>query len=308
MKVLITGASGFIGKYVVQEAVARGCEIVALTRSKPNHTSSIEYIQCNLSNEVPKLNGLGIDVVIHLAASLSGSVDEQYHSTVLGTRHLLDAIRQAGIAKIVCVSSISVVDYLHPPALCTVDEAFEVLASINTAGTYVKMKQEQEKLIASRSEIHSVILRPGLVYDSKQLLSAHAGIIKGPLCLIAKHGGEVPTVEVTGLAKAILDASEQNAANGEVIHLVDDNLPSQQEYVSALRRRGLLPSYGISVSWKLLAAFTSSLRMLFRIINQETRLPEVFQQQSFAARLKPFLYSNEKSKRLLNWLPGNRFS
>jgi hypothetical protein len=115
-------------------------------------------------------------------------------------------------------------------------------------------------------------------------------------------------VEVTGLVRAILNACEQDVASGEVIQLVDDNLPNQREYVAGLRRRGILPSGGIPVPWRLLAVMAWSLRTSCRVIGKEASLPEVLLRQGFAARLKPFRYSNAKAKRLLGWVPADRFS
>jgi len=62
------------------------------------------------------------------------------------------------------------------------------------------------------------------------------------------------------------------------------------------------------VPWRLLAVMAGSLRVLFRFAGQEGRLPEAFRRQGFAARFKPFRYSNEKAKRLLGWVPASRFS
>ncbi|WP_372521472.1 NAD-dependent epimerase/dehydratase family protein [Sulfuricaulis sp.] len=316
MKILVTGASGFIGGYVVREAIARRHDVIALTRSRPasetDQTSSFEWLQCDLGDmKASKLERLGIDAVIHLAASLSGSADEQYRSTVIATRHLLDAMKQAGISRLVGISSIAVLDYAHIPAMAVIDENVKI-SDGSGIGTYTKMKLEQEKLFAAFADEHGTrcaVLRPGLVYDSEQLINARAGVIKGPLCLVAYHGGNVPTVEVAGLARAILNACERDVPDGEIIQLVDDNLPSQREYLAGLRRRGTLPSWRIPVPWRLLAAMAGSLRVLFRLAGgEEGRLPEAFLRQGFAARFKPFRYSNEKAKRLLGWVPASRFS
>lgn len=316
MKVLITGASGFIGGYVVSEAIRRGHDVLALTRSHPannsDHASSVRWFHGDLNDMEPsKLEGLDIDVVIHLAAGLLGSAEEQYRSTVMATRKLLDAMRRAGIARLVGISSIAVLDYARTPAMALIDENVPVPPDSAGIGIYAAMKLEQEKLFAAFAEApgtRCVILRPGLVYDSMRLIDARAGIVKGPLCLIAAHGGEVPTVEVTGLARAILSAAERDVAGVEVIQLVDDNLPGQREYVAGLRRRGILPSWGIPVPWRVLAAMASSLRVLSRAAGQESRLPEVFLRQGFAARLKPFRYSNTRAKRLLGWIPAGTFT
>jgi nucleoside-diphosphate-sugar epimerase len=316
MKVLITGASGFIGGYVVREAVARGHRAVALSRSRPasppGQATPIEWLQCDLGDaELPKLTGLGIDAVVHLAAGLLGGVEEQYRSTVVATGNLLEAMRRAGIAKLVGISSIAVLDYSRAPAMTLIDENVETSSDETGMGVYATMKLAQEKLFAAFARepgTRCVILRPGLVYDSERLIDARAGIIKGPLRFIAAHRGEVPTVEVTGLARAILNACEQDLASGEVIQLVDDNLPNQREYIAGLRRRGILPSWGIPVPWRLLAVMAWSLRTLGRVVGKGASLPEVLLRQGFAARLKPFRYSNEKAKRLLGWVPANRFS
>jgi nucleoside-diphosphate-sugar epimerase len=316
MKILITGASGFIGAYVVREAVARGHRVFALSRSGkaslPDLTGSIEWLQCDLGGaQLPELASLGIDAVIHLAAGLSGDAGEQHRSTVTATRNLLEAMRQAGITRLVGISSIAVLDYSRTPAMTTIDENAAMPPDTGGMGIYAAMKLEQEKLFAAFARepgIHCVILRPGLVYDDKRLIDARAGIIKGPLRLMAVHRGEVPTVEVTGVARAMLNAVEQDSARGEVIHLVDDNLPGQRQYVAALRRRGILPDGGIPMPWRLLAAMAWTLRTLSRVAGKGAGLPEVLLRQGFAARLKPFRYSNEKAKRLLGWVPANRFS
>lgn len=315
MKVLITGASGFIGGYVVREAIARGHRVVALSRSRPpgqpGQATLIEWLQCDLGDvELPKLTG-GIDTVIHLAAGLSGGAMEQYRSTVTATRNLLEAMRQAGVVKLIGISSIAVLDYSRIPAMTSIDENVGMPSDETGMGVYAAMKLAQEKLFAAFARepgTRCIILRPGLVYDGERLIDARAGIIKGPLRLIAAHRGEVPTVEVTGLAKAILNACEQDVASGEVIHLVDDNLPGQREYVAGLRRRGILPSWGIPMPWRLLAAMAWSLRTLCRVAGKGASLPEVLLRQGFATRLKPFRYSNEKAKRLLGWVPADRFS
>lgn len=299
----------------MREATARGHDVLALARShpvnEPDHASTVRWLQCDLGDAGgPKLDGLRVDAVIHLAAGLSGSAEEQFRSTVMATRNLLEAMKRAGILRLVGISSIAVLDYARAPVLALIDENVQTPPDSTGMGTYAAMKLEQEKLFAAFADepgTRCVILRPGLVYDGKRLIDARAGIIKGPMRLIAVHRGKAPTVEVTGLAKAILNAVEWDVAGAEIIHLVDDNLPSQREYVAGLRSRGILPSWGIPVPWRLLAAMACSLRTLFRVAGQEARLPEVFLRQGFAARLKPFRYSNDKARRLLDWIPANRF-
>jgi dihydroflavonol-4-reductase len=154
MKILITGASGFIGAYVAREAAKRGHHVVTLSRSRPanppGQAMPVEWLQCDLgAAELPKLTGLGIDTVIHLAAGLLGGIEEQYRATVTATRNLLEAMRQAGIVRLVGISSIAVLDYSRTPAMTSIDENIEMPSDQIGMGVYATMKLAQEKLFAA---------------------------------------------------------------------------------------------------------------------------------------------------------------
>jgi nucleoside-diphosphate-sugar epimerase len=315
MKILITGAAGFIGEFVVSDALSRGHQIIALVRSlAPNSwkgIANLEVIRHDL-RVVPSLDlrGKDIDVVLHLAAATKGRVDEQFQDTVLGTRNLLKSVEKAGIRRIVGISSIAVVDYSSVPPLTLIDELV-VAPSREGLGAYAATKLQQESLLLKfGAEVAGscTILRPGLVYDESRLVPAHAGIIRGRFCLLAGHAGEVPTIEVHGLARAIVNAAELDLKGCDVIHLVDDHLPSQLEYIAGLRRRGLLPRRGIVVPWRILESFSWILGGALRAAGLGEKLPEFLLPKGFSARLKPFRFSNSKAKNLLNWTPGRQFA
>ena len=316
MKILVTGATGFIGGYVIREALSRGHQVVAVVRELSDDrwsgTSGLDVLKWDLSeNGGTQLCGMGIDTVIHLAAALSGSAEEQYLATVKSTENLMNAMREAMIHRLVGISSIAVLDYEAEPALALIDESVGTCRDSTRMGLYASLKLKQEELYTSFGTEPGnwcVILRPGLVYNEDQLISAHAGIIKGSLRLLVTHNGEVPTVGVECTARAILDAVEKNIANGEIFHLVDNHLPTLSAYQSGLRKRGLLTEEGLVLPWKSLAVLVSLLRCLFQVAGLRRKLPEALKPHSFAARSKPFRYSNDKAVRLLDWTPGNKFS
>src|SRR5271154_1753393 len=210
MKILITGAAGFIGEFVASEVLRREHQVIALVRSSaPRHWQdkrNLEVLRCDLRHaETLDLRARDIDVVLHLAAATKGLAAEQIQDTVIGTMNLLHAVRQAGIRRIVGISSIAVLDYCSVRPMAVIDE--QVAASHGAGmGAYATAKSQQEALFAGfgREEFNGcAILRPGLVYDESRLVAAHAGIVKGRFCLLVSHRGEVPTIEVHGLARAI---------------------------------------------------------------------------------------------------------
>jgi len=316
MKILVTGATGFIGGYVIREALKRGHQVVAAVRAVPDKSWSgaagLDVLKWDLNEcGVTPLAGMGIDAVIHLAAALSGSAEEQSLATVQGTENLIKGMREAMVHRLVGISSIAVLDYEAVPDLALIDESVGTCRDTTGMGLYAALKLKQEQLYSafgSEPGNWCVILRPGLVYNEERLIPAHAGLIKGALHLLVDHAGEVPVVAVEGTARAILDAVETRIASGEIIHLVDNQLPTQSAYRSGLRKRGLLVKDGPVLSWKFLALLASLLRCLMQVAGLRRKLPEALMPHSFAARMKPFRYSNDKAVRLLGWTPGNKFS
>src|SRR5688572_29457798 len=107
MKVLVTGANGFLGRHVVNELLRRGHRVRAIVRP------AARLVDLRWPGEVdlhfgdlrtsPTLEAAfeGIDVVIHLAAAVQGSEDMQFASSVVGTERLLDAMSQSATRRLV---------------------------------------------------------------------------------------------------------------------------------------------------------------------------------------------------------------
>jgi nucleoside-diphosphate-sugar epimerase len=315
VKILITGAAGFIGQSVLAEVLRREHEVIALVRSSTpkdwEDIRNLEILRHDLSQGTgPDLRDQGIDVVLHLAAATSGRAVDQFQDTVVGTNNLLDAARRARIRCVVGISSLAVLDYQAMPPMGIIDERAPVFRC-GRMGAYATTKLQQESLFFDfgRASGHScTVLRPGLAYDKSKLIAASAGVIKGRIRLLVSHCGEVPTIEVGGLASAIANAAERHLPGCEVIHLVDDNLPSHPEYIAALRRRGVLPPGGVVIPWRVLRALCSPLGRILVATGLGGRLPEVFLPGEFSARLKPFRFSNVKAKQLLGWSAGREFA
>jgi UDP-glucose 4-epimerase len=114
MRILVTGASGFIGQALVPRLLARGDEVFALGRvalNKDGVTDLRGDFQCGLP---PSLPG-GIDAVIHLAQSRAyrsfpSDAAEMFRVNVAGTQMMLDAAARSGVGRFCLVSSGSIYD------------------------------------------------------------------------------------------------------------------------------------------------------------------------------------------------------
>ncbi|MEO1183423.1 MAG: NAD(P)H-binding protein [Cyanobacteria bacterium J06636_27] len=130
MKLLVTGASGFLGKYAVFEALRRGFQVRAAIRHTSDekrlpwrNSDNLELIRTDLTQSQGINDALkGVDAVVHLAAAKQGNYDIQYANTVTATENLLRAMVAENIKRLIAVSTFSVFDYLHIPAGETIDE------------------------------------------------------------------------------------------------------------------------------------------------------------------------------------------
>lgn len=303
MKIGITGASGFIGRYVVERALADGHEVLAIVRNSVTpvwkESKKLSVATCELlhaDNLHDKM--AGCDVIIHLAAVMSGH--KQYADTLQATETVLAAMDAAQVKRLVGLSSISVLDYVNQKPMSSIDETTSINERDKELGPYATMKRDQEALFEKWQDDDKslVIVRPGIVYAKNKLSTAHVGPIRGKNGIAATHGGDVPVVEVRSVAQALVTAAT-SSLNNEVIHLINDDLPTQSQYIQALRSQGELATL-IPLPWRLFSLLMACIRLSLGAINE---VPDGFRRNSVAARQKPFAFSNEKAKNLLNWQP-----
>ena len=115
MKAFVTGGTGFIGKHLVRRLRDRGDDVVALVRT-PSKASDLrewgcEIVEGDLSNEEAIKRGIqGCDAVFHVGATYKVGIpksehDAMYDANVRGTERVLDAATEAGVSRIVYVST-----------------------------------------------------------------------------------------------------------------------------------------------------------------------------------------------------------
>ena len=173
MRVFVTGATGFIGGHLVRKLRERGDDVVCLVRS-PEKASELRELGCelvegDLSDAAAIRAGMeGSDAAVHAAAVYRVGIpkrerDPMYDTNVRGTERVLDAAIEAGVGKIVYVSTVNVFGNTSGR---TVDETYERPMEDGYLSCYDETKHRSHLVAKDRIAKGApiVIVQPGGVY------------------------------------------------------------------------------------------------------------------------------------------------
>lgn len=313
MKVLVTGASGFLGRAVVANAVAAGHQVIAMVRPTTD-ADGLDWPADQVTVVRGDLRQIGTwsgeihvaEAVIHLAASLSGDLATQFSGTVVATENLLAQVDVASLARFVHVSSFSVYDFtaLRSGGVLTEATPIEPLPEERDAYTATKIIQERMVIEAcSSAGTPFVVLRPGAIYGPGKDWDFGAAVASGRCSFIFSPRAPFRLTYVENCADAIVRALEAPMAVGRVLNIVDDDLPSHAAFFRMCRKAGAETGRAIPVPWLLLAAAGKAVAVADKVFFKGAKLPEVLAYRRQQARWKPLRYSNEEAKRALDWAP-----
>ena len=175
-KVLVTGASGFIGSFIVEEGLARGYEMWASVRKSSSRQylqdERIRFIELDLSSKerlAEQLKGHQFDYVVH-AAGLTKTLQKEnfFRVNTEGTRHLVEALLEVGmpLKRFVYLSSLSIFGPIRE------QQPYEEIRETDTPQpntAYGESKLAAEAFLDSMSDrLPFVVLRPTGVYGPRE--------------------------------------------------------------------------------------------------------------------------------------------
>lgn len=166
MKIIVTGASGFVGRDLLKKLSRNGYEIVAVTRQlNESQSVKIPHVTWVQKNLVEK-NDYGFmahaDAVIHLAGEKHDE-KRMYEVNVEGTRNLLENAARAGIPKFIHLSSAGVYGYVESKRVteCTARDPMN---------KYEDTKKQAEDMFQPAVYTGKwIILRPTNIFDKKTI-------------------------------------------------------------------------------------------------------------------------------------------
>ncbi|MBP6447169.1 MAG: NAD(P)-dependent oxidoreductase [Saprospiraceae bacterium] len=220
-KVLITGANGFIGSFLVLEAIEKGLDVYAAVRKNSDNAAlknqNVQIITINFDDQtalVDLLKKYQFDYIIHSAGLTKSPSYEEFIKINKGLLvQLVTAINVAGVSitKLVFISSLAA----YGPADFQQEKIVTDTSTPHPVTKYGKSKLEAEKYLRSQSKIPYVIIRPTAVYGpgEKDLYNVFKMINNRIAMVPALLGQKLTFIYVKDLANLILKATLSTATN-----------------------------------------------------------------------------------------------
>ena len=316
MKLLVTGASGFLGQYVVAEALRRKHQVRVVIRPASDEKRlywhahpAVELVRLDLQQQNHLNEALqDVNAVLHLAAAKQGDFNTQYAGTVLATKNLLKAMVDTQVLRLVAISTFSVFDYLTVPSGQILNEDSAIEQQPQQRDVYAQTKLLQEKMVRNFEEQDGgqvTILRPGMIYGRDHLWNACLGAkVSDRLWIRIGANAQIPLTYVENCAEAIVATVESDQAIGKTMNIVDNDLPTQRVYADKLTKLMPRSPYTIPINWTVMRLLARSTWMCNNLLaSGKIKLPGVLIPARLNARFKPLRYSNIRAQQVLNWQP-----
>jgi nucleoside-diphosphate-sugar epimerase len=316
MNVLVTGATGFLGKRLVRSLVKDGLQVRCLVRGTSDvenllqfagkeNAHLIEVVAGDLMDETSLQQSLlGCEVVYHCAAGMNEAAATIFLNTVVPTRKLVQAVQSAKTPRFVLVSSLGVYGAGVLPKQGTLDETCPVDPKPQLRDSYTFSKVVQEEIVWEAHKQHNlpvVVIRPGVIFGpGRGALSARVGLKVGPLQL--RFGNRtLPYTFVENCADAIKQAGLVPDVVGQAFNVLDDNLPTCKEVIQAYRHHGKKVRSAWVPQWTV-----KPMSRLYESYHRWSKgqLPNVITTYRSEAFWKPLHFPNTKAKQALHWQPA----
>lgn len=220
LKILITGASGFVGQHLLEDIDPGRFDVTVISREPAKKMrvlpNGVKVLQADLNDADSLIKAFaGIDVLINTAAEVR-NVEKLEQTNVQGTKNLIRAITENKISKVIHLSSVGVVGMQYSSKAKRIDE----LAACDPKNEYERTKLESEKLLKHASAEQGfdlVILRPTNVFGEYHPFNALLNMMKHVAAekpVVLSSGAIVNYVYVKDLSGAILSCLDNGKMKG----------------------------------------------------------------------------------------------
>ena len=259
MRGLVTGGGGFLGRYIVEQLVARGDQVRVFSRQRYSELDAlgVESRTGDLQDKSAVAAACEeMDVVFHAAAlpGIWGPWKLFHGINTLGTQHVIDACRRHGVGRLVFTSSPSVVYDGHDHL--GADESLPLATQFLCHYPHSKSLAEQAVLAANgRDGLVTCALRPHLIWgprDTQLVPRLIERVKRGQLRRVGDGKNLVSMVYVENAARAHLLAADalslSSPVAGQAYFINEPEPVNLWDWINTLLGRAGLPPVTKSIS------------------------------------------------------------
>lgn len=312
--VLVTGASGFLGRRTVEMLVERDFLVRALVR-KTSRIGNLKRPGVEICyGDVTDISSLKpafeeIDFVVHAAADDSGTQEGARRVTIGGTRNIIELCATLPVRKLVYISSCSVYGPADYNDGQVIDENAPLERYPKRRGVYSWAKLESEKLVLDcmeQGKAAVTCLRPGTIYGpGGENYTPMMGFSLGAKLFVIIGRGDfvLPLVYVDNLVGAIIQVLDKKESIGKIYNVVDPDNPTKKQYVEWLLKRLYPRSKFIYVPYTIFSSMVFGQEILTKLL----RCNPFLTRYRLISSQKNIQYDSRRLQQNIDWNPVYSF-
>ncbi|MCR4663065.1 MAG: SDR family NAD(P)-dependent oxidoreductase [Endomicrobiaceae bacterium] len=288
MKILLTGATGFVGSHIVEELISNNHSVIATIRKTSNpkwikdYPVQFEYCSLNDEENLSKLVS-SVDIIIHCAGVVRAlNWDGYYNTNVTGTQNLVQVAlkNKSNIKKFIYISSQAAMgpSSSEQPKLLSEKE--------NPVSYYGKSKllaeQEVKKL---EGQIPYTIIRPASVYGPRDKdILIFFNLVKHHLKPNTYTKRFIQLVFVKDIAKVISTVLSNGNTNNKTYYLCDGNIYSWKDVATTIAKTNKIKTMPVV----LFDFIFKTVAFFYEIVAKITKKPQVLSKEKIVEMLQTY--------------------
>lgn len=288
MHTLVTGGGGFLGRYIVEQFVARGDRVRTFGRGAYPKLEAlgVEVMRGDLADRAAVARACdGMDCVIHAAALPGIGVDWRPYEAVnvRGTQHVIDACRLADVPRLVYTSSPSVVFAGRDQSGIDERAPYDFNWMTRNRAHYSRSKAlaEQAVLAANDDELRTCALRPHLIWgprDAHLIPRLITRARSGELRRVGDGANLVDVCYVENAAAAHVQAADSLAqaspASAGRAYFVSQGEPVNcWQWIDEVLATAGLPPVRKTISYQSACRFGAACETIYRLLRRRSEPP-----------------------------------
>ena len=310
MRLLVTGGTGFIGSHLAEAGRRRGAKVVVLgLTDRPEERANVDALaRQGVEVVAGSITDPGLcrravrnaTHVFHLAVAMrEGGRQEEFFERVNldGTRYLLDAAADAGVARFVHCSTIGIFGH-RAPGVTRED------SPLAPGNVYERTKVAAERLVrevAAARGMPFVILRPADVYGPRdqRLLKLFRGVRRGRFPLFGDGSGRRHMVYVDDVVEAFFKACEREEALGQALIVAGPRPCTLRELIGQVQEATGGRRFGVRLPLAPMLALSAVVEDACQALHLD---PPIYRRRMDFFR-SDSEFDTSRARRALDWVP-----